>query len=77
MGKLIQVGFRLAVLGVDETQEKGPWHVLRPGSFNAPVLGARSTVGRSLCNRHVTTNGYAADFTPADGDMCPACNERL
>ena len=77
MGKLITVGNRLAILGIDNNDPTGPWHILKPGSFPVPLVGDSTTVGTSLCNRYVITNGYCSDFAPADGDLCPACSERL
>jgi hypothetical protein len=77
MGKLIQVGFKLAVLGVDELDPLGPWHVVRPGSFNVPVLGEKLVYARSLCQRYVLSNGYAADHEPKGPGLCPACSEQL
>jgi hypothetical protein len=74
--KLATVGFKLAVLGVDEPPTAW-WHILRPGSFNVPQVGDKGVShGRSLCGRIVLTNGYASDFTP-DTDLCPACREQL
>ncbi len=77
MGKLIQVGFKLAVLGVDELNPLGPWHVVRPGSYSVPQIGGEVTFGRSVCGRMVLTNGYAADHAPQGPGLCPACNEQL
>lgn len=76
MARLIKVGMRLAVLGVDIDNPARPWHIAKPGSFNAPLLeDMGKTVGTSLCNRRCITNGYAADFVP--GDLCPACREQI
>jgi hypothetical protein len=78
MGQLITVGRKLAVLGVDPNAPLGAWHIVQPGSYAVPQVGdAGKTIGRSLCNTHVITNGYAADFVPPIGSMCPACGERL
>jgi len=78
MGKLIQVGGKLAVLGVDMNSPMGAWHIMRPGGFNVPQIGDQGkTIGSALCGRHVLTNGYASDVTPEAGELCPACNERL
>lgn len=78
MGKLIQVGRKLAVLGVDEANPLGPWHIMQPGRFAIPQIGdAGKTIGTSLCKRPAITNGYAADFTPPHQDLCPACAERI
>jgi hypothetical protein len=77
VGKLIQLGFKLAVLGVDPQAPHGWWHILRPGSFNTPCLGENLTYGRSVCGMNVISNGYASDFTPPDGSFCPACREQI
>lgn len=78
MGKLIQVGGRLAVLGVDEANPLGPWHIMEPGRFAVPQVGdAGKTIGTTLCRHHAITNGYAADFAPTHQELCPACRERL
>jgi len=78
MGKLIEVGRRLAVLGVDFDQPLGPWHIMQPGTYNVPQVGdAGKTVGTTLCRRYAITNGYAADFAPQHQELCPACRERL
>jgi hypothetical protein len=77
MGKLITVGRKLAVLGVDNDDPTGPWHILKPGTFGAPLIGDTQTVGTALCGRWVITNGYAADFAPSHQDLCGACSERL
>jgi hypothetical protein len=80
--KLMQVGRRLAVLGVAEPIAGVPqadlewWHVMNPGSYSIPSLGEKLSHGRALCGRIVVTNGYASDFTPPDGSLCPACAER-
>lgn len=80
--KLIRYGGKLAVLGVDPSSKAaatGWWHVARPGSWNAPQenSGWGITNATSLCRRLIVTNGYAADFRPADGVLCPACREQL
>ena len=77
MGKLIQVGRKLAVLGVDIDNWTGPWHIMAPGAFAVPQLGDNKTIGTTLCRRHAITNGYAADFAPSHQELCPACRERL
>ncbi len=77
MGKLITVGRKLAVLGIDNNDPTGPWHILTPGKFGVPLIGDSLTVGTSLCGRWVLTNGYAADFAPTHQDLCVACRERL
>lgn len=83
---LIRVGGRLAALGVEDGRRAmGWWHVLRPGTFNAPQGnswgpdqdGANLTYGRALCGRVVVSNGYAADWRPPAGTLCPACAEQL
>lgn len=83
--KLIRVGGKLAVLGVED----GPlsmtwWHVARPGSYAAPqgisgteCQGDDLVYGKALCGRTIVTNGYAADFAPPDGLLCPGCREQL
>lgn len=80
--KLIRQGFKLAVLGCEEPSPERPntlrwWHIVRPGSYNVPALGERLTYGRSLCRKTVVSNGYAADWRPPEGQLCPACNEQL
>lgn len=78
MGKLISVGMKLAVLGVDSYDPLGPWHIMKPGGHNVPQVGDSGlTIGRTLCNRIAVTNGYAADFAPSHQELCPACSERL
>jgi len=83
---LIRVGGRLAVLGVEDgARAMGHWHVLRPGSFAAPQgLSGQSdqqgddlVYGRALCGRTVVSNGYAADWRPPAGQLCPACSEQI
>jgi hypothetical protein len=83
---LIRVGGRLAVLGVEDgARAMGWWHVVRPGSFDAPQGlsgqpgqdGTDLTYGRALCGRIVVSNGYAADWRPPQGQLCPACAEQL
>lgn len=77
MGKLIEVGRKLAVLGVDIDNFAGPWHIMKPGAFNVPQLGENKTIGTTLCHRFAITNGYASDFAPQHQELCPACRERL
>lgn len=78
MGKLIQVGRKLAVLGVDIDDHLGPWHIMQPGTWAVPALDdAGKTIGRTLCGRYAITNGYAADFAPSHQELCVGCNERL
>lgn len=83
---LIRTGGKIAVLGVeDDRRAMGWWHVLRPGSFAAPQGnswepdqdGANLVYGRALCGRTVVSNGYAADWRPPQGTLCPACAEQL
>lgn len=84
--KLIRVGGRLAVLGVEDNPQTAmdKWHVVRPGTFNAPqglsgtaCEGDDLTYGKSVCGLRVVTNGYASDFRPPDGALCPGCAEQL
>lgn len=78
MGKLITVGFKLAVLGVDVNDLTSPWHIMKPGAFNVPSIGDKGlTIGTTLCGIYAYTNGYAADHAPGNNDLCPACSERL
>ena len=78
MGKLLQVGRRLAVLGVDPDAPLGAWHVMRPGRFAVPQVGdAGKTIGLAFCGRAAITNGYAADFAPEGQALCPACREQM
>lgn len=84
---LIRVGGKLAVLGVEDRPDAamGWWHVLRPGTFDAPLgnswgpdqEGSNLTHGRALCGRIVVSNGYQADWRPPKGQLCPACSEQL
>lgn len=82
--KLLRVGGRLAVLGIANLHNEPDlrfWHVMQPGTWNAPQIGgahnAGIVIGKTLCGRRAQTNGYAADFQPADGALCPACQERM
>lgn len=83
--KLLRVGGKLAVLGVEDgARAMGWWHVARPGTYAAPqglsgteCQGADLVYGRALCGRTIVTNGYAADWRPPDGVLCPACREQL
>jgi len=83
--KLIRVGGKLAVLGVEDgLRAMGRWHVARPGTWSAPqglsgtpCQGDDLTYGKALCGRRIVTNGYAADWRPPDGLLCPACGEQL
>ncbi len=79
--KLIRVGGKLATLGVlhgavTNTQAHW-WHVARPGTIGHPDPLTRMTFATALCRRNIVTNGYAADFHPPDGALCPACKELL
>jgi hypothetical protein len=82
LSQLIRQGGKLGVLGVEEPSPSKPnaarwWHVLRPGSWAAPDAITKMTYGRAVCGRIVVSNGYAADWRPPEGSICPACNERL
>lgn len=78
MGKLIMVGRKLAVLGVDMDRPLGPWHVMSPGRHAIPQIGDDGkTIGLTMCGRWAVTNGYAADFAPQGQELCPACAERI
>lgn len=79
---MIRVGGKLAVLGVDPTSKKTAttwWHIAAPGTWDPPKenTGTGLTNATSLCRRQIVSNGYAADFRPADQVICPACRERL
>lgn len=83
---LIRVGGRLAALGVEDGRRAmGWWHVMRPGSHGAPQgnswgpdqEGTNLVYGRALCGRVVVSNGYAADWRPPQGALCPACAEQV
>ena len=76
--KLLRQGLKLEVLGLAEHGDKRFWHVARAGSvgsvdytYASPQAGATS-----LCGIFIITNGYAADFAPPDGALCPRCAER-
>ena len=83
--KLIRVGGRLAVLGVEDGRRAmGWWHVARPGTWDPPAgssgtepEGAGLAYAKALCGRFIVTNGYAADWRPLAGTLCPACAEQL
>ena len=79
--KLIRVGGKLATLGVLHgavTAEQAKWwHVARPGTVGHPDPLTRMTFATALCRRNIVTNGYASDFAPPDGTMCPACKAQL
>lgn len=83
---LIRVGGRLAVLGVEDGRKSmGWWHVCRPGTWSPPQgnswgpdqEGANLVYAKALCGRTVVSNGYAADWRPPAGTLCPACSEQL
>lgn len=83
---LIRVGGKLAVLGVEEGRRAaGWWHVVRPGSHGAPQgnswgpdqAGANLVHGKAMCGQIVVSNGYAADWRPPQGTLCPACAEQI
>lgn len=84
---LIRVGGKLAVLGVEDRPgaAMGWWHVVRPGTYSIPQgtpgasdqEGANLTHAKSMCGRRVVSNGYAADWRPPKGQLCPACSEQL
>jgi len=80
--KLLEVGRRLAVLGCEVPTPTRPttfrwWHVVQPGSYSIPQVGDTLTYGKSVCGKVVATNGYAADYRPPEGELCPKCSERL
>jgi hypothetical protein len=83
--KLIRVGHRLAVLGVEDgPAAMGWWHVAVPGTWNTPqglsgtaCEGDDLAYATSLCRRRIATNGYAADWRPPDGVLCPSCREQI
>lgn len=83
---LIRVGGKLAVLGVeDNARAMGWWHVARPGTWTMPqgltqqgnAEGGDLTYATALCRRTIVTNGYAADWRPPPGVLCPGCAEQL
>lgn len=83
---LIRVGGKLAVLGVEEgARAAGWWHLVRPGTYSIPQgepgapdqEGRNLTHGKALCGLTVVSNGYAADWRPPQGMLCPACAEQL
>lgn len=83
--QLIRVGGKLAVLGVEDgARAMGHWHVCRPGTWDPPqglsgteCQGADLVYAKALCGRTVVSNGYAADWRPPAGTLCPACSEQL
>jgi hypothetical protein len=84
---LIRVGGKLAVLGVEDRPgaAMGWWHVCRPGTWNQPQgnsgagdqEGDDLTYARAMCGRRVVSNGYAADWRPPQGVLCPSCAEQI
>ncbi len=82
---LIRAGGKLAVLGVEGgARSAGWWHVCRPGTWNPPqgisgteCQGDDLVYAKALCGRIVVSNGYAADWRPPAGLLCPACSEQL
>lgn len=76
--RLLTVGMRLAVYGVDDSPggDRRWWHVVRPGTMGHLDLKTRLRYGTSLCRIYVATNGYSADFNPLRA-LCPACAELL
>lgn len=82
---LIRVGGKLAVLGVEDgARAMGRWHVCRPGTWSMPqgltqtgAQGSDLAYARALCGRRVVCNGYAADWRPPPGVLCPGCAEQL
>jgi hypothetical protein len=85
--QLIRVGGKLAVLGVEDkpAAAMGYWHVARPGTWSTPQglsgqtdqQGDDLTYAKALCGLRIVSNGYAADFRPPIGQLCPACAEQL
>lgn len=84
--QLIRVGGKLAVLGVEDgPRAMGYWHVARPGTWSAPQgnsgagnqEGNDLTYAKAMCGRRIVSNGYAADWRPPVGQLCPACAEQL
>lgn len=84
--QLIRVGGKLAVLGVEDgLKAMGWWHVCRPGTWTAPQgnsgqgeqHGSDLTYAKAMCGRTVVSNGYAADWRPPAGLLCPGCREQL
>ena len=83
--KLLRVGGKLAVLGVEDgPKAMGKWHVARPGTWNQPqglsgteCEGDDLSYATALCSRRIVVNGFCADFCPPDGLLCPGCHEQL
>ena len=79
--KLLREGRKLAVLGCRVDGSKKWWHIAKAGR-NVPQIcssadhGSNLVISTSLCNKTIYTNGYAADFRPPEGALCPACAER-
>src|SRR4051812_10965983 len=55
-------------------------HIVNPGSYTVPQVPNHPMAGESglahalaLCGIPVVTNGYAADFTPPELELCPVC----
>ena len=82
---LLRVGGKLAVLGVEDgLRAMGWWHVCRPGTWSVPqglsgtaCEGDDLTYAKALCGRRVVCNGYAADWRPPPGILCPGCREQF
>lgn len=83
---LIRVGGKLAVLGVEDGRKAmGWWHVARPGTWSMPQglsgqadqQGNDLTYAKAMCGRTIVSNGYAADWRPPDGHLCPGCREQI
>lgn len=86
LSQLIRVGGKLAVLGVEDgPRAMGKWHIAVPGTWSMPQgnsgqgdqQGDDLTYAKALCGRRIVTNGYASDWRPPAGLMCPGCHERL
>ena len=55
-------------------------HIVNPGTYTVPQIPNHPMAGdsglahaTSLCGIPVVTNGYAADFTPPELELCPVC----
>lgn len=55
-------------------------HIVNPGTYTVPQVPNHPMAGesglahaRSLCGLPIVTNGYAADFTPPELELCPVC----
>ena len=78
--QLAKVGGKLAVLGVEiYNPNSSLWHIARPGTWDAPQGSGMDMIAyaRALCGRTIATNGYAADWRPADDVLCPVCRGQL